>query len=123
MPCFQHQNGATVGICQNCGRAVCAEYCQFSRQELACSSACEDALQQNTLVQQRLRQSLGIEPGACTPVSVYSYALFGLILLAAVLYTSITRLQFDFLAFAMSAVFLVMAGLSYLRFRNACLTC
>ncbi len=123
MHCYQHQNRAAVAVCRNCGKAVCADCCEVSGQRIACSSDCEDALQLEALVQERLKQSLGIGPGANIPVSVYSYALFGLILLAVGLYTSITRLQFDYLTFAMSAVFFVMAVLSYLRFRNSCKTC
>lgn len=123
MHCYQHKNRAAVAVCRNCGKAVCADCCDVSRQKVACGSVCEDALQQDALVQKRLRQSLGIEPGVSIPVSVYSYALFGLILLAVGFYTSTTRLQFDYLTFAMSAVFFVMAALSYLRFRNTCTTC
>lgn len=123
MHCYEHQNRAAVAVCRNCGKAVCTDCCEASRQRIACSPVCKDALQQDAVVQERLKRSLGVGPGVRIPVSVYSYTLFGLILLAVGLYDSTTSLQFDYLTFAMSAVFFVMAALSYLGFRNSCRTC
>ncbi len=39
------------------------------------------------------------------------------------IYLSYTRPGIDFLTFAMSAVFFVMAAASYKRYRDVCLTC
>ncbi len=57
------------------------------------------------------------------PASVSMYALFGVILLAVGTHLSFERSDFDYLSFAMAAVFFVMSWLSYKRFRDACLTC
>ena len=38
-------------------------------------------------------------------------------------YSAISRDVFDYLSFAVAAVFFVMSWLSYKRFRDACLTC
>ena len=45
------------------------------------------------------------------------------ILIAVGTYLSFDRGKIDYLSFAMGGVFLVMSGLSYKRFRDACLTC
>jgi len=123
MHCYRHQERPAVAVCRNCGKAVCASCCEIAEQKVACSANCEDALQQDALVQDRLERSLGIGSGSAIPVSVYSYALFGLILLFVASYVSATRLHADYLSFAMSAVFFVMAALSYTRFRKACHIC
>ncbi|MDH3614887.1 MAG: hypothetical protein OEQ90_00285 [Gammaproteobacteria bacterium] len=57
------------------------------------------------------------------PASVFMYGLFGLILLVVGIYLSFSRGDFDYLTFAMAAVFFVMSGISYRQFRAACLTC
>ena len=51
------------------------------------------------------------------------YGLFGLILLLVGIYLSYSRDDFDYLTFAMAAVFFVMSWISYRQYRNACLTC
>jgi sulfite exporter TauE/SafE len=80
-------------------------------------------LQEHHQLQERLKQSFGIGRKPPMPASVSTYALFGLILLGVGVYLSFTRPGIDFLTFAMSAVFFVMAGASYKRYRDACLTC
>jgi hypothetical protein len=57
------------------------------------------------------------------PASVSMYAFFGVILSAVGAYLSFYRDEFDYLSFAVAAVFFVMSWLSYKRFRDACLTC
>jgi hypothetical protein len=52
-----------------------------------------------------------------------TYALFGLILLVVAIYMTYTRTGIDFLTFAMSAAFFVMAGVSWKRYRDTCPTC
>lgn len=57
------------------------------------------------------------------PASVSMYAMFGIILLSVGVYLTFSRHDFDYLSFAMAAVFFVMSWLSYKRFRDVCLTC
>jgi len=57
------------------------------------------------------------------PASVSMYAFFGAILLAVGVYLTFSRHNFDYLSFAMAAVFFVMSWLSYKQHRNMCLTC
>ena len=88
-----------------------------------CGAVCKDALLDEALIADRLKQSLGIGSDVRLPVSVVTYALFGLILLGVATYTSVSRQQIDYLTFAMAAVFFVMAGASYRNFRHACRRC
>ena len=57
------------------------------------------------------------------PASVSTYFFFGLILLVTGIYLSVTRPEIDYLTVAVSAVFFVMSGVSYKRYKDACLTC
>ncbi len=57
------------------------------------------------------------------PASVPTYFFFGLILVMTGIYLSFTQSGIDFLTLAMAAVFFVMSGVTYKRYRDACLTC
>lgn len=54
------------------------------------------------------------------PATVSMYAFFGLILLAVAAFVSMTRPGIDYLTFSLSAVFFVMAGVSFKRYRDSC---
>jgi hypothetical protein len=71
----------------------------------------------------KLKQSFGIGLTPLMPATVSMYAMFGVFLLAVGVYLAFSRRDFDYLSFAMAAVFLVMSWISYKRFRDACLTC
>ena len=57
------------------------------------------------------------------PASIPTYFFFGLILLATGIYISFTRPDIDYLTIAVAMVFFVMSGVSYKRYRDACLHC
>jgi hypothetical protein len=57
------------------------------------------------------------------PASVPTYFFFGLILLATGIYLSFARPDIDYLTLAMSAVFFVMAGVTYKRYNDVCSNC
>lgn len=123
MNCFRHPDQSAVAVCRNCGKAACAECSDDTGQGIACSPACVAELQQRYQLEESMKQSFGIGRKPPMPATVSTYALFGLILLAVGLYLTFTRPGIDFLTFAMSAVFFVMAGASYKRYRDACLSC
>lgn len=123
MRCFKHQDEPAIGICSNCGKAVCQQCCRDEARQIACSETC---VQETFLAQQlnsRLRQSLGVGIKPPMPPSVSTYFLFGLILLLTGVYLSLQRGSFDMLTFAVAAVFFVMSGVSYRQHRNRCLSC
>jgi hypothetical protein len=80
-------------------------------------------LQEDYQLKERMKQSFGIGRKPPMPASILTYGLFGLILMGVGLYLSYTRPGIDFLTFAMSAVFFVMAAASYKRYRDVCLSC
>jgi hypothetical protein len=121
--CFSHQDQPAVAVCKNCGKAVCASCCDDTGQGIACSETCVTELQQHYLLEQRLKQSFGIGRKPPMPATVLTYAMFGVILLGVAVYLSYSRPGIDVLTFSMSAVFFVMAGASYKRYRDVCLTC
>lgn len=123
MQCYEHQTQPAVAVCRNCGKALCFDCCKDAGQRIACGAVCKDALLDEALIADRLKQSLGIGSDVRLPVSVVTYALFGLILLGVATYTSVSRPQIDYLTFAMAAVFIVMAGASYRNFRHTCRRC
>lgn len=70
-----------------------------------------------------MKQSFGIGRKPPMPATVLTYTMFGVILLGVAIYLSYSRPGIDILTFSMSAVFFVMAGASYKRYRDVCLTC
>lgn len=123
MQCYRHNDRAAVAVCRHCGKAACADCCEDTGQGVACSASCANEIRDAYLLKERFRQSFGIGHKPPLPSSVVMYGLFGLILLAVGIYLSVNRNDTDYLTFAMAAVFFVMSGLSYKRFRDACLTC
>ena len=123
MNCFRHPDQAAVAVCRNCGKAACVECSDDTGQGIACSASCVVELQQRYQLEERLKQSFGIGRKPPMPATVLTYTMFALILFGVGLYLSYTRPGIDFLTFSMSAVFLVMAGASYKRYRDICLTC
>jgi hypothetical protein len=123
MNCFRHQERSAIAVCRHCGKAACADCCDDTGQGIACSAGCAAEIQDKYRLTMRLKQSFGVGVKPPMPVSVPMYALFGLILIAVGMYLSLGRGKIDYLSFAMGSVFIVMSGLSYKRFRDACLTC
>jgi len=121
--CFRHPDQPAVAVCKNCGKATCSDCADDTGQGIACSSACVAEIQQHYQLEGKLKESFGIGRKPPMPATVSTYALFGLILLGVGLYLSFTRPGVDFLTFAMSAVFFVMAGASYKRHRDVCINC
>jgi hypothetical protein len=123
MQCYRHQDRAAIAICRHCGKAACPDCCEDTGQGVGCSAGCAAEIQDSYRLSQRFRRSFGIGHTPPLPTAVIMYGLFGLILLAVGIYFSFSRHNIDFLTLSMSAVFFVMAGISYRQYRNACLTC
>jgi len=123
MHCYRHKEKHAVAVCRNCGKAACPDCCEDTGQGIACCSICEEELRDSYRVKNRLKQSFGIGSSPPIPSSVFMYSLFGLILLAVGIFLSYSRPGIDFLTLAMSAVFFVMAAVTYKRLRDTCLTC
>jgi len=121
--CFRHPDQSAVAVCKNCGKAACTECSDDTGQGIACCAVCVTELQQRYQLDERLKQSFGIGRKPPMPATVSTYAMFGVILLGVGIYLSYTRPGIDFLTFAMSAVFFVMAGASYKRHRDVCIDC
>lgn len=119
MQCYRHSDSEAVAVCRHCGKAACPECSEDTGQGIACCAACATEIQNSYLLKERMRQSFGIGHKLPMPVSVLMYGFFGLILLVVALYLSFSRHNIDYLSFAMAAVFFVMSGLSYKRFRDA----
>jgi hypothetical protein len=118
--CFSHPDQSAVAICKNCGKAVCVACADDTGQGVACSSTCAADLLQRYQLEQRLKQNFGVGRNPPMPAVISTYTFFGLILLGVGLYLSYTRPGIDFLTLAMSAVFFVMAGASFKRYRDTC---
>ena len=123
MHCYQHTNRHAVAVCRNCGKAACPECCNDTGEGVACSTSCADEIRDSYRLQRRLKQSFGIGMQPPMPTSVPTYTFFGLILLVTGIYFSLTRPGLDFLTLALAAVFFVMAGATYRRYRTTCLRC
>jgi len=123
MYCYRHNDRQAVAVCCHCGKAACADCSEDTGQGIACSAGCVAEIQASYQLKERLRQSFGVGSKPPLPSSVLMYAIFGLILLAVGLYLTYTRPGVDYLTLAMSAVFIVMSGISYKRYRDVCLTC
>ena len=123
MHCYQHANRSAVAVCRNCGKDACPECCDDTGKGVACSTACADEMRDSNRLKRRLKRSFGIGSKPQMPTSIPTYAFFGLILLTTGIYFSLTRPGLDFLTFALAAVFFVMAGATYRRYRTACLSC
>ncbi|NOX70630.1 MAG: hypothetical protein GXP15_15675 [Gammaproteobacteria bacterium] len=123
MQCYQHHEKHAVAVCRHCGKATCPDCCNDTGAGIACSSDCARELQENHQLQQRLKQSLGVGTNPPMPASVPTYFFFGLILLTTGIYLSLTRPHIDYLTIAVSSVFFVMSGVTYKRYRDACLAC
>jgi hypothetical protein len=92
-------------------------------QGIACGSGCAEEIATGYQLKLRLQQSFGVGAKPPMPASVVTYALFGLILLLVAIYLTYSRPGIDYLAFAMSAAFFVMAGVSWKRYRDTCTSC
>ncbi|HZD52297.1 MAG TPA: hypothetical protein VE175_04575 [Woeseiaceae bacterium] len=90
---------------------------------LSCSADCSARLRQDYRITQYLQEELAIRSRGRAPVSMVVYSLFGIVLLAAGLYVSLTRPGLDYVTLAMSAVFFVMAGAAYRNHRAGCASC
>ncbi len=123
MYCYRHDAQEAIAVCRHCGKAACPDCCEDTGQGIACSANCAAELQDTYRLTVRLKQSFGIGLSPPMPASVSMYAMFGAILLAVGVYLTFSRHDFDYLSFAMAAVFFVMSWLSYKRFRDVCLTC
>jgi hypothetical protein len=123
MRCYNHRENHAIATCRNCGKAACANCCDDTGQGIACSPACSEELRRTYRLKSGLHRNFGIESRPQTPISVFMYAFFGLILLAVGIYVSYTRPGLDYLTLAMSAVFFVMAGTTYKRYRDGCPVC
>jgi hypothetical protein len=123
MQCYRHQDRAAVAVCRHCGKAACPDCSEDTGQGIGCSPGCAAEIQDSYRLRERLRQNFGVGYEQTVPASVFMYGLFGLILLVVGIYLSYSRHDFDYLTFAMAAVFFVMSGISYRQFRAACLTC
>ncbi len=123
MRCYQHPDIDAVAICKRCGKASCKDCSHDSSQGIACSEPCAQRLLEDEQLDASLKRSLGVGQNAPMPASVSAYFFFGLILLLTGVYLSVSRPGIDFLTLAISAVFFVMCGVSYKRYRDACLTC
>jgi len=121
--CFEHNDRHAVGVCSNCGKAVCQQCYRNKSKKIACSETCIHELFLAEQLDIRLRQSLGVGIQPPLPASVSSYFLFGLILLVTGAYMSLQRGRFEMLTFAVAAVFFVMSGVSYRQYKNRCLSC
>ena len=121
MRCYRHIDREAVAVCRHCGKAACSDCSEDTGQGIACSAECVTEVQESYLLKERLRQSFGIGHNPPLPISVLMYGFFGLILLAVAIYLSYGHNDIDYLSFAMAAVFFVMSGLSYKRFRDACM--
>jgi hypothetical protein len=123
MNCFRHPDHAAVAVCKNCGKATCIDCADDTGQGIACCSTCVSEIQQHHQLESRLKESFGVGRRPPMPATVSTYSLFGLILFGVGVYLSYTRPGIDFLTFAMSAVFFVMAGASYKRHHDICTSC
>jgi hypothetical protein len=123
MQCFRHEARAAVALCRHCGKATCPDCSNDTGQGIACSQNCAAEIQDAYRLTTRLKQSFGIGINPPMPASVSTYAFFGVILSAVGAYLYFDRGDFDYLSFAMAAVFFVMSWSSLKRFRDACLTC
>ena len=123
MRCYRHQGIHAIAACKNCGKATCSDCCEDTGQGVACCPTCAQELRESYQLKNRLKQSLGVGSSPPIPATVFMYSLFGLILLAVGAYLSYSRPGIDYLMLAMSAVFFVMAAISYKQFRDRCLTC
>lgn len=123
MNCFRHHDRPAIATCRNCGKAACSECCDDTGRVIACSEACISELREDYQLKERMKQSFGIGRKPPMPASIPTYGLFGVILMGVGIYLSYTRPGVDFLTFAMSAVFFVMAAASYKRYRDICLAC
>ncbi len=123
MHCYRHREDHAVAICQNCGKAACADCCEDTGQGIACCWTCSAGLQQTRRINEQLARILGIGTQPPMPASVPTYFFFGLILLLTGVYLSFVRPGIDFLTLAMAAAFFVMSAVTHRRFRNSCPTC
>lgn len=123
MNCFRHRNEPAIAICKHCGKAACETCCEDSGQGIACSLDCLLELQEEHLLQNRIKQSLGVGTRPPMPASVSTYFFFGFILSVTGVYLTMTRPGIDFLTFAMAAVFFVMSLAAFKRYRDGCTTC
>ena len=123
MHCYRHNEREAIAICSHCGKATCAECSDDTGKGIACSADCVLEIQASHQLKERLRQSFGVGANPPMPSGVFMYAFFGLILLAVGVFLTATRPGVDYLTLAMSAVFFVMSGLSWKRYRDHCLTC
>jgi len=123
MQCYRHNEREALAICSHCGKAACADCSDDTGQGIACSTSCVVEIQAAYQLKQRLQQSFGVGAKPPMPPTVSMYAFFGLILLAVGVYLTYTRPGIDYLTLALSAVFFVMSGISWKRYRDVCLTC
>lgn len=123
MRCYRHEEREAIAICAHCGKATCRSCAEDTGQGVACSEACRLEVQAAFELQTALRRTYGIGSRPPMPPTIATYSLFGLILLLVGIYLTITRPGIDYLTFALSAVFFVMAWSSYRRYRDTCLTC
>ena len=123
MRCYRHQDHDAIAVCQNCGKAACADCCDDTGPAVACSADCAAEVQQSYELKRSLMQSFGVGMRPPMPASVPTYFFFGLILLTTGIYLSFTRPEIDYLTLAMSAVFFVMAGITYKRYNDVCSSC
>jgi len=123
MHCFRHPGQHAVAVCKHCGKAACGDCCEDTLQGIACSADCAKELQEDDLLNSSLKQSYGIGAKPPLPASIPTYFFFGIILLVTSFYLYFSQARIDYMTLAMSAVFFVMSGGSYKRYRDVCSSC
>ena len=123
MRCYRHDNHEAIAVCAYCGKATCRDCAEDTGQGIACSEACMLELQSSYQLQTAMKRTYGIGSRPPMPPTIATYTMFGAILLLVGVYLTMTRPGIDYLTFALSAVFFVMAWSSYRRYKDTCLTC
>ena len=123
MHCYRHQDRDAIAVCVHCGKATCGDCAEDTGQGIACSEACTLERQATYQLLTALRRTYGIGAKPPMPPTIGTYSLFGAILLLVGFYLTVTRPGIDYLSFALSAIFFVMAWSSYRRYKDTCLSC
>ena len=82
MRCYRHRDNDAIAVCQNCGKATCADCCDDTGSAVACGADCAAEVQRSYDLKRQLMQSFGVGMRPPMPASVPTYFFFGMILLA-----------------------------------------
>ncbi len=123
MQCFIHAENSALGICKNCGKAVCKVCVIDAPMFISCSEICAKENADVFEMNQRGKKIYGIGVPKKMPSGAIIYALFGVLMSAFVVNDYLRYEKIDWMFLLMSLGMFIIAIFIYRRAKDSGIQC